>query len=173
MCAEGSSVCLYMCASKERHKVFRESWIKISFCGNDAGLGAAKWGTENTHMLLSSLHAHTHTHKHHASNQPLCSPIYTQHTCPPAPRVIITRQTDSQARWCGVWQPSVCQFTFITHLAPISHSSVYAGLHAWICHISFPPSMPCFIHQPHFYHLSSPVLSTSPCDGAEGVRRGK
>lgn len=117
--------------------------------------------------------AHTHTHKHHASNQPLCSPIYTQHTCPPAPRVIITRQTDSQARWCGVWQPSVCQFTFITHLAPISHSSVYAGLHAWICHISFPPSMPCFIHQPHFYHLSSPVLSTSPCDGAEGVRRGK
>lgn len=33
---------MYMCVSKEKRKVFREAWIKISFCSNAEGLGAAK-----------------------------------------------------------------------------------------------------------------------------------
>lgn len=42
MSAEDSSACLDMYVGKERHKVFRELQIKISFCAADAGLGAAR-----------------------------------------------------------------------------------------------------------------------------------
>lgn len=42
MSAEDSSACLDTYAGKERHKVFRELRIKISFCAADAGLGAAR-----------------------------------------------------------------------------------------------------------------------------------
>ncbi len=85
----------------------------------------------------------------------------------------LDRQTDRQAgRVVCVWQPSVCQFKFITHLAPISHSSIRAGLHAWfVTSASPPPSMLCFIYQPHFCLLSSPILSMSLYDGAEGRKK--
>ncbi len=131
-------------------------------------------------VLLSNAEQKTHTCCYylctHTSITPPISPsvhrfiLYTLfYKCP------VSSSLHRQTGQC-VWQPSVCQFTFVTDLPPINHSTAQTGLHArLVTSVSLPPPFHALLHPSASF--SHPVSSPSQYEwvwrsrGSEGRKK--